>query len=123
MFRRLLEVGDVESERAEACLEVKSQNVQRLPSSGHLVENPRQTVSFGALFEFQMSKKCIPLWRETHLEVKSVKNCTGRTTWKLKCRKSARGCGAKHVWKSKCIKHRSSGHLVENPSDAKHIWK
>ena len=28
----------------------------------------------GALLEVQMSKKCTPLWREAHFEVKSVKN-------------------------------------------------
>ena len=30
--------------------------------------------SFGPLFEVQMSKKCTPLWREAHFQVKSVKN-------------------------------------------------
>ena len=28
----------------------------------------------GALLEVEMSKKCTPLWREAHFEVKSVKN-------------------------------------------------
>ena len=28
----------------------------------------------GPLFDVQMSKKCTPVWREAHLEVKSVKN-------------------------------------------------
>ena len=35
---------------------------------------------FGALLEVEMSKKCL-LWREPHLEVKSVKNCHVRTTF------------------------------------------
>ena len=30
--------------------------------------------SFGPLLEVELSKKCTPLWREAHLEVKSVKN-------------------------------------------------
>ena len=30
--------------------------------------------NFGPLLEVVMSKKCAPLWREAHLEVKSVKN-------------------------------------------------
>ena len=30
--------------------------------------------SFGPLLEVEMSKKCTPLWREAHFEVKSVKN-------------------------------------------------
>ena len=53
-----------------------------------------------------MSKKCTPLWREAHFEVKMYKTHQLRTTfWKLRCRKSARRCGAKHISKSKCTKH------------------
>ena len=37
--------------------------------------------SFGALLEVEMSKKCTPLWREAHFEVKSVKNWRSRTTF------------------------------------------
>ena len=52
-----------------------------------------------------MSKKCTPLWREAHFEVKMYKitPCTDHF-WKLRCRKSARRCGAKHISKSKCTK-------------------
>ena len=32
-------------------------------------------LSFGALLEVEMSKKCTPSWREAHFEVKSAKNC------------------------------------------------
>ena len=35
----------------------------------------------GALLEVEMSKKCTPLWREAHFEVKSVKNWRSRTTF------------------------------------------
>ena len=35
----------------------------------------------GPLLEVEMSKKCTPLWREAHLEVKSVKNWGSRTTF------------------------------------------
>ena len=31
-------------------------------------------LSFGPLLEVEMSKKCTPLWREAHFQVKSVKN-------------------------------------------------
>ena len=37
--------------------------------------------SFGPLLEVEMSKKCTPLWREAHFEVKSVKNWRSRTTF------------------------------------------
>ena len=57
----------------------------------------------GPLLEVEMSKKCTPLWREAHLEVKMLKNTRGSYHfWKLRCRKSARRCGTKHIWKSKC---------------------
>ena len=56
-----------------------------------------------------MSKKCTPLWREAHFEVKMYK----AHFWKLRCRKSARRCGAKHIWKSKCTKHHMFAPLLE----------
>ena len=59
-----------------------------------------------------MSKQCTPLWREAHLEVKSVKNVSEHF-WKLRCRKSARRCGAKHISKSKCTKHEGFGPPLE----------
>ena len=35
----------------------------------------------GPLLEVEMSKKCTPLWREAHFQVKSVKNWRSRTTF------------------------------------------
>ena len=46
-------------------------------------------------------KKCTPLWREAHFEVKRYKA------------QSARRCGAKHISKSKCTKHTMLGPLLE----------
>ena len=52
---------------------------------------------------FEMSKKCTPLWREAHLQVKKLKAPHVRTTFgSCDVRKSARRCGAKHISKSKC---------------------
>ena len=73
----------------------------------------------GPLLEVEMSKKCTPLWREAHFQVKmyksqNVQNNRGSDHfWKLRCRKSARRCGAKHISKSKCIKHTMLGPLLE----------
>ena len=68
----------------------------------------------GPLLEVAMSKKCTPLWREAHFEVKMYKTHQLRTTfWKLRCRKSARRCGAKHMSKSKCTKHHMFAPLLE----------
>ena len=36
---------------------------------------------FGPLLEVAMSKKCTPLWREAHFQVKGVKNWRSRTTF------------------------------------------
>ena len=66
-------------------------------------------LGFGALLEVEMSKKCTPLWREAHFDVKSVKNWRGR----LRCRKSARRCGAKHISMSKVLKTDGVGWDVE----------
>ena len=40
-----------------------------------------KTDGFGALLEVAMLKKCTALWREAHLEVKSVKNWRSRSTF------------------------------------------
>ena len=63
----------------------------------------------------EMFKKCTPLWREAHFEVKMYKTHQPFSDhfWKLRCLKSARCCGAKHISKSKCTRHTSSGPLLE----------
>ena len=68
---------------------------------------------FAPLLEVQMSKKCTPLWREAHFEVKMYKTLGVRTTFGRWCRKSARRCGAKHISKSKCTKHYMFAPLLE----------
>ena len=91
-----------------------SQNVQSTPASDHFWKlrcrksarrcgakhisksKVLKTGGLGPLLEVEMSKKCTPLWREAHFEVKMYK------TPHVRCRKSARHCGAKHVSKSKC---------------------
>ena len=98
------------------------------------------------LLEVEMSKKCTPLWREAHFEVKMYKTQSlSDHFWKLRCRKSARRCGAKQVSKSKCTKHnhcrttfgscdvekvhafvarsRFPSQNVQNTSVSDHFWK
>ena len=70
--------------------------------------------NLGPLLEVEMSKKCTPLWREAHLEGKSVKNWRVPSifgSWDVE--KNARPCGAKHISKSKCTKHFRLGPLLE----------
>ena len=40
----------------------------------HISKSKVLTGGLGPLLEVEMSKKCTPLWREAHFEVKSVKN-------------------------------------------------
>ena len=76
-----------------------SQNVQNTPWSDHFwklrcLKSARRCGAkhiskskctkhtiLGPLLEVEMSKKCTPLWREAHFEVKSVKNWRSRTTF------------------------------------------
>ena len=44
-------------------------------------QNVQKHTNVGPLLEVPMSKKCTPLWRETHFQVKSVKNWRSRTTF------------------------------------------
>ena len=68
----------------------------------------------GPLLEVPMSKKCTPLWREAHFQVKMYKTHQCRTTFgSSDVEKSARGCGAKHISKSKVLKTDGLGPLLE----------
>ena len=44
-------------------------------------QNVQNTPAFGPLLEVEMSKKCTPLWREAHFEVKMYKAHQVRTTF------------------------------------------
>ena len=77
----------------------RSQNVQNTPFSDHFWKSrcwksarrcgakdilkskcTKHTI-LGPLLEVEMLKKCTPLWREAHFQVKSVKNWRSRTTF------------------------------------------
>ena len=60
-----------------------------------------------------MSKKCTPLWREAHFEVKMYKTHQLRTTFGSSDVEKVHAVVAKHISKSKCTKHTSSGPLLE----------
>ena len=118
-----------------------SQNVQNTPGSDHfwklrcrksarrcgakhiLKSKCTKHTILGPLLEVEMSKKCTPLWREAHFQVKMYKNTSvSDHFWKFRCRKSARRCGAKHISKSKCTKHTMFGPLLEVQMSKK-CWK
>ena len=61
-----------------------------------------------------MSKKCTPLWREAHFEVKMLKTPGFGPLLEVEMsKKCTRRCGAKHISKSKCTKHTMLGPLLE----------
>ena len=82
----------------------RSQNVQN--TSNHL--------SVGRLLEVEMSKKCTPLWREAHIEVKMYKTHHARTTF-----------GSWDVEKVHAVVARSTfrSQNVQNTPCADHFWK
>ena len=77
-------------------------------------QNVQNTKMFEPLLEVRTLKKCMPLWREAHFEVKMCKapKCS-RHFWRFGCWKSVRRCGAKHISKSTCTKHHMFAPLLE----------
>ena len=68
----------------------------------------------GPLLEVAMSKKCTPLWREAHLEVKMYKTHHGRTTF-----------GSSDVEKVDAVVARSTfrSQNVQNTTCSRHFWR
>ena len=70
--------------------------------------------TFGPLLEVQMSKKCTPLWREAHFEVKMLKTLGVRTTF-----------GGSDVEKVHAVVARSTfrSENVQNTRGSDHFWR
>ena len=94
--------GQMRDEKAHAVVArstFRSQNVQNTPASDHFwklrcrksarrcgakhISKSKCTkhLSSGPLLEVEMSKKCTPLWREAHFQVKMLKTLGVRTTF------------------------------------------
>ena len=109
-----------------------SENVQNTPFSDHFWKLRRRKsarrcgakhiskskctkhLSVGPLLEVEMSKKCTPLWREAHFQVKSVKNWRSRTTF-----------GSWDVKKVHAVVARSTfpSQNVQNTRGSDHFWR
>ena len=109
-----------------------SQNVQNTPWSDHFwklrcrksarrcgakhISKSKCTkhTMVGPLLEVEMLKKCTPLWREAHFQVKSVKNWWSRTTF-----------GSWDVEKVHAVVARSTfpSQNVQNTPWSDHFWK
>ena len=59
----------------------------------------------GALLEVELSKKCAPLWRKAHFQVKMYKTFQCRSTFGSWAVEKMHAVVAKHMSKSKCTKH------------------
>ena len=73
-----------------------------------------KTGGLGAVLEVEMLKKCMALWREAHLEVKSVKNWGSRSTF-----------GSWDVEKVHAVVARSTfaSQNVQNTRGSDHFWR
>ena len=60
---------------AEPCGQMRDEKLHAV------VARSIKTDGFGAVLEVEMLKKCTVLWREAHLEVKSVKHLGGRSSF------------------------------------------
>ena len=110
----------------------RSQNVQSTPAPDHFwklrcrksarhcgakhISKSKCTkhLSVGPLLEVEMSKKCTPLWREAHFEVKMLKTSGVRTTF-----------GSWDVEKVHAVVARSTfrSQNVKNIRGSDHFWK
>ena len=70
-------------------------------------------LTFGPLLEVAMPKKCTPLWREVHFQVKMYKAPHVRTAFGSCDAEKVHAVGAKYISKSKCTKHLTFGPLLE----------
>ena len=70
--------------------------------------------SFGPLLEVEMSKKCTPLWREAHFQVKMYKTLHVRATF-----------GGSYVEKVHAVVARSTfrSQNVQNTTCSRHFWR
>ena len=110
----------------------RSQNVQNTPCSDHFWKlrcrksvrrcgakhisksKCRKRNRFGPLLEVEMSKKCTPLWREAHFQVKMIKTPGVRTTF-----------GGSDVEKVHAVVARSTfrSQRVKNTRGSDHFWR
>ena len=110
----------------------RSQNVQNTPGTDHfgklrcrksarrcgakLISKSKCTkhTRYGPLLEVEMSKKCTPLWREAHFEVKMYKTPHVRTTF-----------GGSDVEKVHAVVARSTfrSQNVKNTRGSDHFWR
>ena len=74
-------VGSLKRRGAETSGEMRNQKLHAVVARSRFrSEKVQNTLSVGPLLEVEMLKKCTPLWREAHFEVKMLKTPGVRTT-------------------------------------------
>ena len=121
-----------------------SQNVQNTPGSDHFwklrcrksarhcgakhISKSKCTkhTRFGPLLEVEMSKKCTPLWREAHFQVKMYKAHHSRTTFGGSDVEKVHAVVARSTFRSQNVqKHTRFGPLLEDQMSKKctPLWR
>ena len=77
-------------------------------------QNVQKHLRIGPLLEVAMSKKCTPLWREAHFEVKMLKTPGVRTTFGSCDVEKVHGVVARSTFRSQ---------NVQNTPFSDHFWK
>ena len=95
---------------AEPCGQMRDEKLHAVVGVKHISESKstKRTI-LGLLLEVEMSKKCTPLWRKAHFQVKMYKNtpCWDHFS-KLRCWKNAGIVGLKHIFQVETYKTRKA---------------
>ena len=82
VFPMICGSGGSKSRLAKAAGAEPAMKIARRCGAKHISRSKcTKHTSFGPLLEVEMSKKCTPLWREAHFEVKMYKTHQLRTTF------------------------------------------
>ena len=68
-------------------------------------QNVQSTLSFGALLKVELSKKCTPLWREAHFQIKTRKAPQLQSTfgsWDVEKVHAQKRRGSEQFWTVRC---------------------
>jgi len=84
-----------------------------------------KTIGYGALFDVEMSKKCTPLWREAHFEVKMYKTHQLPTTFRSCDVEKVHAVVARSTFRSQKRKTDGYGALfdVEMSKNCTPLWR
>ena len=100
---------------AEPAGQMRDENLHAVCGAKHISKSKcTKHQGFGPLLEVEMSKKCTPLWREAHFQVKMYKTPGVRTTF-----------GSCDVEKVHAVVARSTfpSQNVQNTRGSDHFWK